>query len=122
MESQLLPIRACRLISSKLLGAIPRNNWVFKSSKEYLVKLVKDRHSVPPAHFQSRVDNYKCLTEPFDVLRRKISLSICGYDLLKTRHLYACIFVGYEGVNSQDIIDTLYQVCPFTSSPRGLIN
>lgn len=123
MNSKRLPIRACRLVSSTLLSAVPMDNRFIQSLKGRLTEFINNRKTITPACFRSLLKDYEFLIDPFDILRGSKDiklLSMFGYEL---KYLYvACVFVGYERADAQNVVDMVYDVRYLTlSSPEILL-
>ena len=105
--SQSLPIRACRRLSGGIIGIVLGNRHVVGFFDP------EGRHSISRSYFQSMTnsDEYECLTDPVDLVacEKYVDWALFGFEFKAGLSVVAGTVVGYRGSNAQEVIDMLYE-------------
>lgn len=113
MNSQSLPVWACRRLSSGVIGVVLNQHVVGFFSKRLPVIDLKDRRSIPRSYFQSLIssDDYEYLDDPVDIAgcERAVRVALFGYELRAGFSVVAGVAVGYQGSDAQKVIDVVYE-------------
>ncbi|KAF9646797.1 kinase-like protein [Thelephora ganbajun] len=116
VDSQSLPIWACRRLSTGALDIVLTNKRVVEFFDKHRIDL-KERRSIARSYFQSLInpDDYECLTDPIDIkfCDKDLSLKLFGYKIKTGLSVVAGITIGYQGSDAQSIIDITSDSSPF---------
>lgn len=124
MDSESTPVRACRLVSNGICSVIPSDRGVVGFLRKKVAGFLSDRRSISPAHFKALIEDYECLTNPLDILRRQdeFALPLIWFEL---RIGYSCVAgaaVGYQGSGAQQVIDKVYEARSLTLPYQGFVS
>lgn len=110
------PLRSCYRISSSLFNALLPNRRVAELLNKCLVDL-KDPSIVP--YFQSLIDSedYEFFTDPVNFGCEKIiTLTVLGYKFEAGFSVAIGVVSGYQGSETQTVVDVVYEARPNTFS------
>ena len=114
--ARFLPLQTCGRLSSGLFNTLLTNQRVAGLLNKYFVDLKNP--SIAP-YFLSLIDSddYEFLTDPVNLgCQRIITRTVLGYEIEVGFSVVIGVVTGYQGSDTQTVVDAVYEARPKTFS------